>query len=123
MPTFLPKLPDPGKKDRRITITPDCHVICGDLSIPLTRLEEVLRDPKPGTWALILLYAASALLILIGLQPPNASACAFAQYTLLLISGVWIVWVSVRLVICEPFPTWFRYVLLLLTAIGVGVVC
>jgi hypothetical protein len=85
----------------------------GDFSISLTRLKEVLRDPKASTWVLILLYPASALLILVGLQPPNASACAFAQYTLLLISGIWIVWVCVRLFIREHFPTWFRYVLLI----------
>jgi hypothetical protein len=121
MPTFPPKLPDPLKKERRVTITPDGQVIYGDFSISLSRLEEVLRDPKASTWALILLYPASALLILIGLQPPNTSTCAFAQYILLLIGGVWIVWVSVRLVIREHLPTCFRYVLLLLTAIGLGI--
>jgi hypothetical protein len=121
MPTFPPQFPDPLKKERRVTITPDGHVIYGDFSISLMRLEQILRDPKASTWALMLLYPASALLILIGLQPANPSICAFAQCILLFISGVWIAWVSIRLFIRENFRIWFRYVLLVLVVIGLGV--
>jgi hypothetical protein len=47
MATFPLKLPmDSFKKEQRITITPDGHVIHGNFTISLTPLKGVPRDPK-----------------------------------------------------------------------------
>ena len=37
----------------------------------------------------------------------NKSTCVFAQYILLFISGIWIVWVSIQLFIRKDFRTGF----------------
>jgi hypothetical protein len=126
MPTFLPKLPDPLKKKRRITITPNDHVIYGDFSISLMRFKEVIRHPNASTLALILLYQQSALLInecnrlissLIGLQPPNAFTCACRVYIIthqLCLDRL----DQHLLLIREYLRNWFRCLYLLLTVIS-----
>jgi hypothetical protein len=63
--------------------------------------EQAARDPKAQTWGLALLYPVSAYLIWVGLSPPGWRICALAQCLLIAIGGVWITWVSIRLLIRE----------------------
>lgn len=89
-----------------------------------TAAEQASRDPKAPTWGLALLYPLSAYLIWVGLSPPRPQICAFAQCLLIAISGVWITWVSVRLVIRERYKyrAWVHYALGALGLVGVVVV-
>src|SRR5271157_3983078 len=63
--------------------------------------EQAGRDPKAQTWGLALLYPVSALAIWVGLSSPGPQVCDFAQSLLTVIGGVWITWVSIRLIIRE----------------------
>jgi hypothetical protein len=60
------------------------------------------RDPKAPTWGLMLLYPVAALAIWIGMfLEPGRQVSEQAQWLLTLIGGVWIAWVSIRLLIRE----------------------
>jgi hypothetical protein len=119
MPTFPRKFPDHEQQNHKyVQITPDGRIIYGNFSISLTRLEKVIRDPKASTWSLILLYPVSALVILVGMQPPTLSACVLVQGILVVIGGVWIAWISVRLCIRERLRIWVHHVFLALALIG-----
>ena len=75
--------------------------------------EQASRDPKAPTWGLVLLYPVSAFLLWIGLSAPGPRICAAAQCVLIAISGIWIVWVSIRLIIRErcKYLVWAHYAL------------
>ena len=81
--------------------------------------EQASLDQKAPTWALALLYPVSAFLLWVGLSPPGTGICAVAQRLLITISGVWITWVSVRLLIRERwrYRVWVHYAL---GALGFG---
>ncbi len=102
---------------------------CGRLGISRERWEAYQRaeaerdrrDPKAPTWGLLLLYPVAAYAILIGVAPPGMQVGDAAQWMLTIIGGVWISWVSVRLLIRERhrYRVWVHYVLGVLAAIGV----
>jgi hypothetical protein len=81
--------------------------------------EQASRDPKAPTWGLMLLYPVSAYLLWVGLSPPGPRIGAAAQYLLIAISGVWITWVSIRLIIRERcnYLVWVHYAF---AALGFG---
>jgi hypothetical protein len=83
-------------------------------------VEQASRDPKAPTWGLALLYPVSAFMIWVGLWPPSLRMGAFAQSLLIAIAGVWIGWVSIRLVIRERYKyrTWVHYALMALGLVG-----
>jgi hypothetical protein len=86
--------------------------------------EQASQDPKAETWGLAILYPVSAFLIWVGLSPPDLRICAFAQCLLIAISGIWITWVSIRIVIRErwKYRVWVHYALGTLGLVGVVVV-
>jgi hypothetical protein len=64
------------------------------------------RDPKAETGGLLLLYPVAAFAIWVGLSEPRLEICDTAQWLLTTIGGVWIAWVSIRLLIRERH--WYR---------------
>lgn len=82
--------------------------------------EQAGGDPKAQTWALALLYPVSGYLIWVGFSPPGPQICSFAQSLLIAIGGVWITWVSSRLVIRERYKyrVWVHYALMTLGFVG-----
>jgi hypothetical protein len=82
------------------------------------------RDPKAQTWGLALLYPAAAFIIWIGSSHPSYRVCATAQQILVIIGGVWIAWVSARLLIRENhrYRIWVHYALGVLGFVGCCVV-
>jgi hypothetical protein len=77
------------------------------------------RDPKAETWGLALLYPTAVLAIWVGLSPPGLRVCVFSQWLLTIIGGVWIAWVSCRILIRERHR-WLVWVHYALGALGVA---
>jgi hypothetical protein len=80
------------------------------------------RDPKAPTCVLMLLYPVAAVAIWIGMfLEPGRQVSEQAQWLLTLIGGVWIAWVSIRLLIRERhrYQVWVHYALGALAVVGV----
>src|SRR5580704_12977633 len=79
------------------------------------------RDPKAETGGLLLLYPVAAFAIWVGLSGPRLEICDTAQWLLTTIGGVWIAWVSIRLLIRERhwYRVWVHYALGVLAFVGV----